>query len=264
MNMDPKVLETIIQMARQSDLVQIVTPPREPGHVYWMRGNDGQLSRHEAEPAPRRHEAHELDTVARFAVDFSAIDGGDVEVWYSRSGVVCYLDADTRRDQVIMPLRPSEEMKALVETSNRMHAHKEFLRLLRTRLGRAAPMDLVNALKHVRFQTTAAGEAQAVRGKASVGKTLESQLEGLAPIPDEVTIYVRCFLSSGDLYPVRCSVEVDEQEVKFGLFPLPGEVEGAWVQAEGDLGRAVRRLLQEVRGEQDGYDEPVGVFYGVP
>jgi hypothetical protein len=232
-------------------------PPQEPEHTYCVVLPDGKISQVDAEPKPRAHTAGDLATVAAFAIKYA--DGA--AIWYSRYGVTCLTDDQTRRDLVSMPLSFSPQILRLVELEKNRPAIKqaEFIRLLRITfagcLGQAG--NLLEVVRKIRFTVNTGGGSEIRQGKVSIGKTLEAELSGAAALPEYVVLDVPVFEAGAMAwqFEVQCALEADAQTETFQLIPLPGCVEGALTQGEQKLASEIGRLLG---------DSQVPVYYGTP
>lgn len=265
-----ELLDRVVELGRESQQVEAVRPPAEPPHVYLLPGPGGTWERHEAEPPPRNHQCADLASLVRFALDFCGDgdpDAQEVEIWYSRRGVVCFIDADTRRDRVCVPVALSAPMASVCERQGKMMEHKAFVRFLRIELGGAAPPQLTESVRRLQFRAEESGESAVAHGGASIGRSIRAELQGEGAIPESVTLFLRGFEGHRSEYPVEFAVEVDAAARKLALTAMPGEVERALREAEDGLGRTLARLLRDGRGVEDGdgeYEEPVKLFCGVP
>jgi hypothetical protein len=78
------------------------------------------------------------------------------------------------------------------------------------------------------------------RGKSSIGKTIQQQIEGLGEIPEYVTLTVPFWANRVLVYvDVECSLDPDEATQTFKLVPLPGKVERATEMALDALHDAI-------------------------
>lgn len=252
--MDRQLFDAMCEKAVHAAMPRVMQLPAglEPAHVYYLVYPNGTAERVEAEPPPRRHEAGDLMTVCRFAAEFA--EANEVELWYSRDGVVAVLDGHARRDTVTMPLSLSAQLLALLQTSaggadqGRGMARQEFLRLLRVRLAGAAPGGAAESFRRL--------EERAAAG------------EGLL---EELTLEVPAwegFQEESVRLEVRCVMEAGAAADRFWLTPLPGQIEAGLCEAERRLGSLVRCVLAEAEAELAGSgvepDREVGVYYGWP
>ena len=219
---------------------QVVETP-EPAHVYTLRKKDGTFEQHAAAPVPRDHECESIDSFVSYCLE----KGIGAVVWYSRAGVVAILDDATRRDKVTIPLQLSPQMQRLLalERDSRPIAQAEFLKLLRISLSGCAISDVfINSVKRLKMTGTAVVE----QANRSIGKTLESQLDGSASFPETLALNLPVF--AGNVHPapyaVTCAVEVDPNGL-FQLIPLPGLLECTIQRAEEDVGNRLRQGLSE-------------------
>ncbi len=223
--------------------VQSVTPrvadydPYKPCAYY----QDGVINFLNGDPKPRNHVAYDLGAIINFA------DRSDTSaIWYSRKAVVCIVDDDDRRDVVTLKMLLSEEILKLISLQQSKPAfdQRSFLTLMRTVFTPASLPNhpsLIGDLRVVKFDAAQSANTDIGRGKSSVGKSAMAVVEGWDKLPEVVSLSVPVF--HNPLFQTRstvqCALEVNEQEQRFQLFPLPGKVEQAIVEAEGILGNLI-------------------------
>src|SRR5262245_61371172 len=100
-----EVVDRLVQLGVEAKGKRVHKAPGDPDHVYWLESPEGALTLTEAAPRPREHTASDLSAIVSMAVAFAREDSpGRCVVWFSRKGVVLFLDDDTRRDRVTLPL----------------------------------------------------------------------------------------------------------------------------------------------------------------
>lgn len=218
--------------------------------------NEGDISINAGLPIPRNHKALDLGAIAEFAKRFKS-----AVVWYNRSAVTAIIDDADRRDKVTLTMTYSDELLKLMELqkSRPWLDQRSVLTLLRTVFTPAAlPMhtNLIGDLRVVKFEANQAANTDIGRGKSSVGKSAMASVEGWDKLPEVVMLTVPVFSNAfiRQRTSVNCALEVNEQEQRFQLFPLPGEVEKAIATIEDDLGDTIREMSPE----------STPVYYGEP
>ncbi len=250
--------ESVVRTAQDSLRPTVLKPDAEPAHRYALALHSGEVLWFEAEPQPRQHKAGDIGTIAKLAATSSA----KPVVWYSRKGVVLLCDDGTRRDQVRLDLRLHPQLVLLseLERTNCWHDQKAFIALLRIALNGLLPdTPLIESIRRLRFRKLDSGESIVQSNKASLGRTIESELTGSAPLPETVELEVPVFdlLSLAFTLPVSCALEIDPATEKFQLLPFPGQIESAIADAENMLGEELRILLS-MNGEE------VPLYFGAP
>lgn len=261
-----ELFDKVVEQAEEANFPKVIKPEGEPDHVYYLFTAQGVGTRHEAEPKPRNHTAGDITTLVRF-VDAYTVSGDETaqaELWFSRSKVVCHIDTDTRRDKVTLPLIPSKQIQLLgaLEASPKAMDQKKFLAFLRIDLANAAGAALTNAVRHLKFRSSAEGSSSVTHGKASIGKSLEAQLTGEGTIPEEVYIHVPVFAGymGQRSFVVSCALEIDADAQLFSLIPFPGETERAIREGEAFVGDTLHGALADAGIG----DDRVEVLYGTP
>ncbi len=230
----------------------------DPTKMYAVRKPDGTVDFIGGRVPWRKHKAQDLETIAAFAEDHS-----DAAIWYSRDNVIILTDDGDRRDRVTVEMLKTKQVLALLELDAKRpkYGQREFLFFIRTVLTKGAfPTNpsLIDSLRVVNFEAQEKAEGNLQRGKISVGKSLNAAVAGLDAVPEflvvEIPLFDNPFLT--DTFPIECALEIYEDEKKFQLFPLPGEVEAAFCSAEAKLSKNIRDLL--------GTESKVPVYYGKP
>lgn len=232
-----------------------VIPTEGPEHLMLVANEHGDLRTVEVPVHPRNHSAGDVDTVASWAKL-----GSPAAVWYSRTGIIAVLDDTTRRDRVTLELEPHPQFETLRQLEAKPHYKQQaaFVRLLRIDLDgcQAACPNLLDAVRVIQWGHVAGGEGAVQHGKASLGKSIKSELSGATAIPEVVTLSVPTF--AGSLawmrQPVRCAIDIDAPGQGLQLLPLPGQLESALCGAEAELGKRLR----------EGLGDDARVYYGQP
>lgn len=225
--------------------------PYEPSATIDAEGNvlvDAGL------PKPRNHVAYDLETIVEFAKKSSS-----AAIWYSRKKLVAVIDDNDRKDIVTLAMTVSDELAKLQELqkSKPWFDQRAFLTLLRTVFtSDAMPMHttLINDIRVVKFEAAQSGNSEIGRGKSSVGKSAMASVEGWDKLPEVVVLEVPVFANrfTSQRASVKCALEINEQEQRFQLFPLPGSVDDAITNIEGDIGSTLREMVGDT----------VPVYYG--
>lgn len=265
-----ELIDRVVELGVQASTARVLPCDREPSHIYWLEGSDGKLTRIEAEPVPRKSRASDLSAIVGFALDHH-VPPQTVEIWYSRTSVVVYLDSLTRRDLVQLTLTISSQIKLLaeLEANRRALDQKQFVNLLRINLNRCVTPTLLQSVRLVKFRQEANSGGEIQHGKASIGKSLEAELRGAQTVPEEVTVCVPVFegFLAHRTFEVECAVDIDAAAERFSLIPYPGSVEGAIRAAEAAIGNQLLEMLGSAWVPPE--DEPeaeldIPVLYGSP
>jgi len=250
-------IESISALALNGNRPQLVEA--DETKTYAIRLPDGKIDFVGNQAADRNHQASDLPTIAAFADKFKK-----ASVWYSRSNVTLLTDDDERKDRVVTKLDFSVQAKRLIdlEKGKPLMSQRDFLFMLRTVFTAssfASASKLVEIISNVVFTAGQQAEGIIQRGRSSVGKAAQAEAKfSGGDVPHQVTLSVPLFDNAflRKTYDVICAVEIYEQEQKFQIFPLPGEVESAFAAAEADLCQQILDLL--------GKSTATPVYFGVP
>jgi hypothetical protein len=185
---------------------------------------------------PRDHRAASLDDLIALANRFAEIEFYEPAVWFDACKVVLVIDDDTadnaahRFERATLDLEPSDVWARLValRQTRAHHDHKAFIRLLRIDLaGTLDPVTLLNVVRRVKFEAGQITTSEKGKQRESMGRDIVSAVVTELEIPEQVTLSVPVYKTSGetDRWPLRCTVEVEPAEGTFRLLPLPDEIE---------------------------------------
>ncbi|MDE2100903.1 MAG: hypothetical protein KGL39_26895 [Patescibacteria group bacterium] len=239
-------LDALTKLVLKGHNENIVTIPGEPDYIYGLMAN-GRLEKVKADPPLRNHTAGDLRTIVAFAKRvLNQESGGDGEsgqvpaIWYDRTGVVCLLDDEDRRERVTLPLKFHPQLELMMELE-RYEAPMDTDYFLNLCCHRLAGCLLSNS------------KLTAMLDILEKNPTLMARKEAWAKIQakqDELYLYIPIFTNRSlvNIAAVKCSfvVEVHEEEgLYFLLRPLPGAIEEAIHEAEKYIGDQIRADISE-------------------
>lgn len=221
-----EALEYLTRLGRET-VPDVIRAEAEPAHVYYLRDKDGNLVRTVAAPAPAKHAADNLATVAELAAQAGA------EVWVRPFAVVVTF-GDQSRSAARLELKISEPLARLAEWAKHKPALAQAALIAEIRTTFAGTLgahpDLLAVLRKVRFNLNQGTVGEVSHGKASLGKTIEGEVYGTAAIPETVTfnvpVYANPFLAAVRA-PVVCAMDPDAATGQFRVIPIPGQIEAA-------------------------------------
>lgn len=229
-----------------------------PDGRYLLRCPDGSLDEVFTVPL-RNHAAHDLDTIAAWAKK------GNGEVWYSRSAVVCIMDAENITERATMSLTMSDQVKALqaIESTRPHYSQRDLIFLLRTTFKAclAPAPSLIDVLRQLKFRAGSEASSTIQHGKRDVGRTIEAQVTGAGSIPEYFQLEVPIWANSGLQHIVRrveLALEPHPDTEKLQLAVMPGAIEAAIGSAETDLRSDLESLLEADEGDD------VSLYHGNP
>lgn len=246
-----EAIAAISELAIHGRMPRQVELKGEPSHVYAIALTNGSIELRTATPPPRNHTVCGIDSLKALAEDHA-----HAAFWYSRTGVVLLFDTATRRDRASLVLRVHPQMAKLKELEHSKQAfdQKAFLSLLRIQFaGCDISEELVENLRHLKFKKKEENEISLQPSKASLGRSIQTELMGVKDFPDRITLRVAAFDGLyGDTYSIGCAIEIDPAKEAFQLIPFPGQIERAFLKAECDL----MEMLDN--------DDNIPIYYGTP
>ncbi len=218
---------------------------------------DGRCEIFHGEPIPRDHSACDLTAICAASQE----DKDDLRhsVWYSRKSVVLLYEHFLRQDRMTLTLNEHPVLVKLRELEQAKPAmtHAQFVQMFRVYFeGYAIEGNLLETIRRITFRKNEEGESEIRHGRASLGKTLQAELCGVAEIPESVILDIPIF--AGQVIPDRasicCVIDIDPAKQTFQMYPFPGEIDLALWEAEQKLrDRLVEGCAKDAR-----------IYYGTP
>ena len=179
-------------------------------------------------------------------------------IWHDHAAVVLVCDDGDRFDRVTLPLAQAETFAAISKlASHCTFDQRALLRLLKFDLAGtlSVPLNLANNLRALKFRTSSSAAEDIQHGKESLGKAIEAEVSGADALPEQVTLATRVYSTFGEdeKWPIVCAFDIDVQEQKFRLKPLPGELEETIQRAQASIRQRIATALPDV-----------AVFFGKP
>lgn len=225
----------------------------------------GALVDRDVPPSPRSHEAGTLAEVValanRFAGEPAEATEGPPVVWYDAERVVLVIDDNGHRlERTALKLETSDVFATLMklgETKPWMD-HKPFVRMLRIDLAGALEPGILERARSLIFESDSKASSVVTREKESLGRSISASVRAAnGELPEEVELNVPVYKTAGESrqrYLIRCAIDVDHDQCRLRLFPLPDEIE------------RVRQLAVESIGERlgEGLGDGVNFYQGKP
>ena len=219
---------------------------------YDPKAPDGPIVTFNVPPEPRTHAVDDLETLAALATaaDIDAvIDGHGPALWFSPAGIILVFDREDRRETASMSLHFTEPFHTLqvLDAEGDPLTQKGLIRLLRLRLGVADPATL-DRFRRLDWTATATTKAETRHQRESLGKEITAAVQGVEEIPDTLTVTVPVYDLPGLPCPhdVRLGLEVDANEQRFTLVPMPGQLSAAIADAAAAVRLTLARLAPDV------------------
>lgn len=242
--------QAVSKAALESARPLISQPEGLPSDRLWVFNPDGTRDEVILPEKPMRATASDLRTLVAVARQAAAA----TEIWYSEAMVCGFPDRLILPDVITMPLTRTPRWRLLSTLGGEILDQKGFLKTLRLRLGDAVESSLVLCLRKLLFRAQSKAEGDLQRQKASIGKSLEVQLEGESPLPETTCLHVPVWEELDYRAMVEAAIEIDLEAQRFQLIPLPGEVERG-------LKSALRYLAEEIATEVG--EQALPIYAGV-
>lgn len=258
-------VESIKNLALASESPTTLDDGKKTGTLTVMRGD--KIVEHELRGEHRAHQAYSLDGVTSFANRFWPVKDADQKigdkddqpvVWYNRHATTCLLNDNDRRERVTFGYKFSPQYDSIAELSKvGVFDQRSLILWLRTAMAGCMQHcpNLVATVRSVKFSMSSEAAGDEKHGRASLGKSVRSELAQADDVPEEVTFTVPVFQPYSMVFiraNVTVAVEIQPAEQKFRLIPLPGQLELAAGAGEAQI----RQWLL------DNFEGPI--YYGVP
>ncbi len=228
---------------------------------YLVRGETGGTILQSAIKPPRRtHQPKSLEAIGAFATHNSLDE--KASSWFDRLGVMLFpVDVD-REDVLAMSLSASPQLKEIISWEKAGPGGTQFdqkairrMLMVRMRGCLANADDILQTLASVRWAMNDQQEKTVLKGKSSLGKSLQTEFIGIENLPDYLTFNVPIWETGFVRFQqIEVALEPDEQTQSFRLIPVTGAIETAVCEAEVALGESLRTIL----------DQSIPVYYGKP
>lgn len=239
----------------------------EPDDIYLLLQPDGSLKKQQAEREQHRIRLDSLRAVVDFVQQVAA-EKRRPTVWYGPGGIFVTFNPQTRPgDAAGMPLEFSVEYAVLrlMRSEKSWLKQADLVKALRVDLAKTLSNqpELLTTVRTIKAATAKTAEGDVQHGRESLGLSVNAAVTGSGPLPEQVMLAIEVFDEPGlgparVRWPVCCALLIEPTEVRFALWPLPGEIEQALDNAVEHIGTELRTLL----GGQEG--EPVPIFRGHP
>lgn len=195
-------------------------------------------------PPSRLYKAAEVEDLNRLVNEFASRAKDAAErtfVWVSNGHVdVVLSETSDRLDRVVLQYKPTDAFKGLQEINGKVLNQKNLIEALRTKIdGEYSPANLLATVRKIKFKQDSSGSSEVGAGRASMGRSIESEVAGLTdPIPEDIAITVPVYDDLVNEYGgvhqamIRCSLDVDPTEQSFRITAKAGEVSCALSDAD--------------------------------
>ena len=225
-----ETVELIQRKAVEASKAQVLNVPRDPEHVVRFTTPDGKIVTEEVKPKSRLGTFRDLKSLINFAKNLKEgihKDGDSPVIWMDKRSILLVLDDVTRRSKIELSLLYTDQFDDVINNAQYERSHKDFLRFLKINLAGALPENstLVHSLGKLTWKKTEQGESVVSHGSASMGNAINSAIQGLDVLPEEVVLKTRIFDVPDITYEeeITCALDIDEDAKTFRLVPLPGE-----------------------------------------
>lgn len=225
---------------------------------------DGELKEIAVTPPVRNHRVASLEDLILLAAEAAdgKLDGltaAKPVVWHDAGAVRLTLDDADRRDGVTFKLTRSAEFQRLqaIDECPEPMDQRQFVRNLRIMLGQPELMAI--PFRKLDWKTGMQASGEVLRGRESLGKQVEAQVQGVQDLPEELTIQIPIYREEGERrpYDCRCAVDIDVSMQRLTLIPFPNQIEDMIDRHQADIRSRLEGALRDK-------DPKVPIYYGTP
>lgn len=223
-------LESLSEMAVNASAPQ--AKEFDPTKSYHYRLPTGEVIGVEGAPPRRHHQAADLYTLCSFAVRFPTS-----AIWYNHQAIIALVNENDRRDLMAQPLKFSEPMATLIrwgeEPGKAWLEQRQMVFHFRATFAKCLPdgLKIVEILSDIDWEQRDVGNSNVGRGAPSLSRSVLAKVNSnKGAIPEQITLSVPVFRQPVDerddiRLPIRCLLELNEQQKMFLLVPMPGEID---------------------------------------
>jgi hypothetical protein len=137
---------------------------------------------------------------------------------------------------------------------------KQLILMLRTRFKdcQGPCQGLLTALRHIKMFRNVRTEAKITPGKASIGRSLETEVSGVTQLPEDFELDVPVFDGAFPMLrgKVEVALEVDAEAERFVLIPIEGSDEDVIRKAEAKIGEMLAEGMDDAFQRRLHYGRP--------
>lgn len=254
-------VKSLVGLAEKARTPQLLEIPNSPEKRLLFYGD----MREEIEiPLPtRKHKVSTLDSFLEAVSHYhdEALKTADktpaLVIWIGEQTITALLDDDTRRDQITLPLLPSEVFTA-VQTLGEPMQQRQLVNLLREELINAAPASLLTRVRKVEATMGATTKGEITHGKEKGVSEFQAELVGASEIPESIELNVPIYgnvPTQAETIACAVSFTMPPNPITFTISPLPDQI----TLAVQNTQRQLKKLLEDSLGEAK-----IPVFLGTP
>ena len=219
MDITQGAIEAIQKPVREAEqLTKAVTIMDVPGDA--RRKLLVQSGQHEFINVAPKLRDHTVGTLADLINQALLYDHGSI--WFAGESVTLLIDDADRRERVTFCLCFSDAWLELLKLKERGPlSQKDVIRLLKMYLG--ASSATIAVFRKLDFESRIKTSGQVDRGRESLGKSVESQVQGTADLPEELMVTVPIYSAPGErqTYDVKLLIDYDVQAARILIEPEP-------------------------------------------
>lgn len=216
-------IDRIASLARSSQTVQFHHDPLLPRTVFVRHGD--KMTQHEQEEPLIEHEVINLESFVSFVSMDLENDQSEfaTSVFVNYDGATAILQDGGRIESCTLRFQKSKTAEMLEKMRGGMSGTpKAILREMRNVLGLASDHPAIVGLSRVNFTRRSDGHAHVERGRESLGRTVEAEVQQADKIPESFTVRVPLFVTPGLLaastFDTEVQILLDLDDEKIELF----------------------------------------------
>ncbi len=239
--------DSIVNIGRQTVDVQFHSHPEIHGKV-WLQDQRG-ITQVECPPPLRKPKLLGFNDLVTMLRDGSI--AAKPEVYICAGRITAFLDADDRRQLVVLDLVPTTRftLAKSLETKALVGQPREIVKWLRVEMHGGTHGHLIQSLSRVDFQRTSTGTNRTEHGKESYGRSVEAIVQQADQVPESFNLVCPIWANEGfNRYScnVECSVYLNTEAQNVELRVLSDESSRALNQAMFALSVDLRDALPNV------------------
>lgn len=179
------------------------------------------------------------------------------EIYHQPDMLVVLLDREDRHERLALGLNRSALFRTVTELERNAFTQRDLIRTLRIKLGLGSDHPVLKAIRRVDFRRRNDGSSVVERGKESLGRAVEMEVQSAEDIPEHFDLTMPVYANPGirneSETTVRLHVDIDIENETFWVGPVADALEIAMQAVHMRLAAILRDQLPGVQ-----------VFFGRP
>lgn len=239
-----EALQYVGALAQAANAVQVINDPRFHHGTFIRVGSE---LRFEQFPAPLRCvNIIDMESLTDAVNDPKICP--NPEVYIDAERIIVFTDRDERKSTMSLDLTPSARLVTVRSLRGRVLSQKDAIRMLRYDLEGPNSKELIPAMRSIDFSRLTANRRTVERGKDTMGRTVEAQVQQIDKVPESFSLTIPVFDVAGIrsiTMTLRIGIEPDLDREGFEFVLYPDEMSTGMSAALSEVHQIIRANVAE-------------------